>query len=127
MSLGTLLLAGGLFTMGMMSSMWGIYAGVITFMIGQVFLQPMMNTMVSNYAGTEQIASYFGFNSFALSIGAILGNVGGGYLYDLGNLLGWHGLPWVCFFVFGLVNIGFMLKEKGGVGIFNRQLTPSDR
>ncbi|NQX63855.1 MFS transporter [Paenibacillus qinlingensis] len=116
MSLGTLLLAGGLFTLGMIGSMWGIYAGVIAFMIGQVFLQPMMNTMVSDYAGDEQIASYFGFNSFALSIGAIIGNVGGGYLYDLGTYLGWQGLPWVCFLVFGLVNIRFMLQEQRTTG-----------
>ncbi|WNR44925.1 MFS transporter [Paenibacillus roseipurpureus] len=113
MSLGTLLLAGGLFTTGLSGSIVGIYAGVIAFMIGQVFLQPMMNTMVSNYAGDEQVASYFGFNSFALSLGAILGNVGGGYLYDLGDALGWPALPWVCFLLFGLVNILFMLKEQG--------------
>lgn len=113
MSLGTLLLAGGLFTIGMTGSMIGVYAGVIAFMIGQVFLQPMMNTMVSDYAGNAQIASYFGFNSFALSIGAIIGNVGGGYLYDLGSSLGWHGLPWVFFLVFGFVNIVLMLREQG--------------
>ncbi|NQX65156.1 MFS transporter [Paenibacillus alba] len=112
MSLGTLLLAGGLFAIGMTGSLAGIYVGVIAFMIGQVFLQPMMNTMVSDYAGSGSIASYFGFNSFALSIGAMIGNVGGGYLYDLANLLGWRLLPWSCFLFIGLVNIGFMLKEQ---------------
>ncbi|OCT15901.1 hypothetical protein A8709_09765 [Paenibacillus pectinilyticus] len=113
MSLGTVLLAAGLFTIGLTSAMPGVYLGVITFMIGQVFLQPMMNTMVSDYAGNEPIASYFGFNSFALSIGAIIGNVGGGYLYDLGDSLGWQALPWSCFLVFGLLNMAWMLKEQG--------------
>lgn len=113
LSLATLLLASGLFTIGMTGSMIGIYAGVIAFMIGQVFLQPMMNTMISEFAGSGSIASYFGFNSFALSIGAMLGNVGGGFLYDLGTLLGWNALPWICFLLFGLLNIFFMLKEQG--------------
>jgi DHA1 family multidrug resistance protein-like MFS transporter len=113
LSLATLLLAAGLFTIGMTGSMLGIYTGVIAFMIGQVFLQPMMNTMVSEFAGSGSIASYFGFNSFALSIGAMLGNVGGGYLYDLGMVIGWRALPWICFLLFGLMNICFMLKEQG--------------
>lgn len=113
LSLATLFLAVGLFTIGMTGSMIGIYAGVIAFMIGQVFLQPMMNTMVSEFAGSGSIASYFGFNSFALSVGAMLGNVGGGYLYDLGTVLDWTWLPWICFLLVGLMNILFMLKEQG--------------
>ncbi|WP_171684888.1 MFS transporter [Paenibacillus planticolens] len=114
LSLATLLLASGLFTIGVTGSMIGIYAGVIAFMIGQVFLQPMMNTMVSEFAGSGSVASYFGFNSFALSIGAMIGNIGGGYLYDLGTVLGWSALPWIVFLLFGLINIFFMLKEQGG-------------
>lgn len=112
LSLGTLLISAGLFTIGMSGSMLGIYAGVISLMLGQVFWQPMMNTMVSEFAGTGSIASYFGFNSFALSIGAMIGNVGGGYLYDLGTMSGWGSLPWFSFFGIGLVNIWFMLKEQ---------------
>ncbi|MDR6882610.1 DHA1 family multidrug resistance protein-like MFS transporter [Bacillus sp. 3255] len=113
LSLATLLLASGLFAIGMTGSMIGIYAGVIAFMIGQVFLQPMMNAMVSEYAGSGSIASYFGFNSLALSIGAMLGNVGGGYLYDMGAASGRGALPWVSFLLLGLMNILFMLREQG--------------
>lgn len=112
LALGTFLLATGLFTIGMSSTLLILYLGVVTLMIGQVFFQPMMNTMVSEFAGKGSIASYFGFNSFALSIGGIIGNVGGGYLYDAGKQIGWNGLPWFIFLLLSLINVFFMLKTS---------------
>ncbi|MCK9912417.1 hypothetical protein MXD81_24900, partial [Microbacteriaceae bacterium K1510] len=68
------------------------------------------------------VGSYYGFNGYSLAIGGSVGQLVGGYIYDLGKVwqLGW--LPWSICLVVGIVvawNLHRM-EERG-----EQQITPS--
>jgi DHA1 family multidrug resistance protein-like MFS transporter len=71
---------------------------VVVFTLGQVLCQPMMNTLVSRFADGDRIASFFGVNGLALAVGGVIGNVGGGALYQLaGSRPEYAWVPWLVF------------------------------
>ncbi|MFA9559458.1 MFS transporter [Evansella sp. AB-rgal1] len=95
-ALGSMFLTVGLVIIGFTPNVVGIYVGVITFTFGQMFIQPMMSKQISEIAPLPLIASFFGFNGLALAVGGLIGNIVGGFLYDLG-LSGYPSVPWICF------------------------------
>jgi DHA1 family multidrug resistance protein-like MFS transporter len=52
-------------------------------------------TVAASLADRRALGSYFGVAALSIAIGGGLGNVAGGYLYDLGQGAGWPALPWV--------------------------------
>ncbi|MFA9432636.1 MFS transporter [Egicoccus sp. AB-alg2] len=97
MALGTLLLGGGLLAIGFAPVAAALYLGVVVFTLGQVLCQPMMNSLVSRFADPDRMASFFGVNGLALAVGGVLGNVGGGVLYQLAEQPAYRSLPWLVF------------------------------
>lgn len=113
LALGTVLLSAGLVILGTSYLPVGIYFGVIFFTMGQVFIQPMMNNLVSIYAQKGNTASYFGFNGLALAIGGFIGNIGGGFLYELMDHPRLKILPWIVFALIGVVvTIIFLVEQR---------------
>lgn len=127
LAVGTLLLAAGLGMLGFGTTIYSVYVGAIIFTIGQVIIQPMKNNMVTQYAGNENIASYFGMQGLALAVGGFLGNVCGGCLYDIGRIGGFEFVPWLVFIVIGLfTSFAFMKESNYQWGLCNEGTTHLD-
>jgi MFS transporter, DHA1 family, multidrug resistance protein len=98
MAAGTVLLGLGLVGVGAAPVAAALTLGVVVFTLGQVLCQPMMNTLVSRFADGDRIASFFGVNGLALAVGGVIGNVGGGALYQLaGSRPEYAWVPWLVF------------------------------
>ena len=105
LAVASLGLGGGLLLMGTLPGLAGLAAGVITFTLGQMLFQPIMNAVVAGYAADDAVASYFGVHGLSLAVGGVIGSVGGGLLYSLldsesGAL---RLAPWLAFALWGLV------------------------
>ncbi|WP_029253967.1 MFS transporter [Paraoerskovia marina] len=110
---GALALGTGVAVMGLWGNLAGLLAGIGVFTIGQMLSQPVMNAVVSDFAGTTSVASYFGVLGLAQAVGGILGNLAGGFLYTVAQgdgpaanlvwffFLGWGLLMAVLFLRFG--------------------------
>ncbi|MFA9446373.1 MFS transporter [Egicoccus sp. AB-alg6-2] len=97
MAIGTLLLGGGLLAIGFAPVAAALYVGVVVFTLGQVLCQPMMNNLVSRFADPDRMASFFGVNGLALAVGGVVGNIGGGALYQLSQQPAFAAVPWLVF------------------------------
>ncbi|MFC0097852.1 MDR family MFS transporter [Micromonospora marina] len=105
---GTGALAVGLWLLGVLPGPAGVVTGVVVFTLGQVLLLPTLNGTVSRLAPAGAVASYFGANGLVLSLGGLVGNLGGGWLLDLGGgLAQW--VPWTVFAAWGLATAGVYL------------------
>lgn len=115
MAVGTLLLGTGLLAIGFAPAIAALYVGVVIFTLGQVLAQPMMNTLVSRFADPERMASFFGVNGLALAAGGVVGNIGGGVLYELARTPGYAALPWLVFGCWAVVAAGLYVHAARSV------------
>lgn len=104
LAVGTFSLGTGIAVMGLWGTVPGLLVGVGVFTIGQMLSQPVMNAVVSDFAGESSVASYFGVLGLAQAVGGIVGNLLGGLLYTVAQnggpgselvwffFLGWGGL-----------------------------------
>ncbi len=114
LAVATLGLGGGLVLIGTLPGLAGLAAGVVTFTLGQMLFQPMMNAVVSEYASETSVASYFGVNGLSLAVGGVIGSAGGGFLYSLADS-GSTVLrltPWLAFGLWALV-IASLHQRRG--------------
>jgi MFS transporter, DHA1 family, multidrug resistance protein len=117
-----LILIGMIFTTVGMScfsfatSFAGFIVFLVIFSIGRMFVEPVSSSIVVDYAGEDNLASYFGFSALSVAVGGMLGNLTGGWLFDLGYQIGFPALCWVVFGIVGLFVIGgtlaITLKDK---------------
>ncbi len=104
LALGSVSLGTGVAVMGLWDSVAGLVAGVLTFTLGQMLSQPVMNAVVSELADGRAVASYFGAMGLAQAVGGITGNLAGGALYTLaGTDSTWANVTWFVFLAAGLV------------------------
>ncbi len=75
---------------------------VVVYSFGRMIVEPMSQTITVQYASETTMASYFGFSSLALAFGGVIGNLSGGWLFDVGNQTG---MTWLCWAVFGIVGL----------------------
>ncbi|MGK5741402.1 MFS transporter [Micromonospora sp. URMC 103] len=113
LAVGTSALAVGLLLLGVLPGPGGVVTGVVVFTLGQVLLLPTLNSTISRLAPPGAVASYFGANGLALAVGGLAGNIGGGWLLDLGGgLPAWA--PWTVFAAWGLVTAaGYPIVMRG--------------
>ncbi len=105
-AIGTGMAALGLAAVALANNLAFLIGCVIIYSLGRMVVEPMSYTITSQYASDDTMASYFGFNSLAFAVGGIIGNLAGGWLFDLGNHSGFSGLCWI---VFGLVGFGIVV------------------
>jgi DHA1 family multidrug resistance protein-like MFS transporter len=96
--------------------MAGLLACVGLFSLGAMVVQPVQQSLTVDMADPATVGSYFGFGALALAFGGGLGNVTGGWLYDLARTVDHPALPWLSFAVVGLlVAIGLAALDRASV------------
>lgn len=93
-AIGTALAGIGLSSMAFAHDMTFLVGCVVIYSLGRLVVEPMAYSVTLQYATADTMGSYFGFTSLALAIGGVLGNLVGGWLFDLGNQSGLPGLLW---------------------------------
>ncbi|MDC3412995.1 MFS transporter [Aquibacillus sp. 3ASR75-11] len=74
-----------------------------------IIISPAYNTLVSNLATKNTLASFFGFSTLAAAVGGALGNFSGGYLIDLSIRFDSLSIPWFTIIVFNLIFVLFYI------------------
>lgn len=120
--IGSFLMGIALFLLMFADNLWLLMLDAFIFSLGTMIATPQIVDMVPRFAPKEHVGSYYGFNGYSLAIGGSVGQLVGGYIYDLGKVwqLGW--LPWSICLVVGIVvawNLHRM-EERG-----EQQITPS--
>jgi MFS transporter, DHA1 family, multidrug resistance protein len=114
LGLGMLLMACGLGAIGLVTSTPLLLASVALYVVGSLLAMPSQQTASAELANPLALGSYFGVGALSLAVGGGVGNLAGGFLYDLGLALEWTSLPWLIFFAVGLLT---------GTGLFWLQRT----
>jgi DHA1 family multidrug resistance protein-like MFS transporter len=114
LAVGMTLMACGLGAVAFANSTPLLLAAVALYVSGSLLAMPSQQTASAELANPSALGAYFGVGALSLAIGGGIGNLAGGYLYDLGQALAMPGLPWIIFWVVGLAtSLGlFWLQGK---------------
>lgn len=99
---GMLLMACGLGAIALVHTTPLLLAAVALYVCGSLLALPSQQTASAELANPLALGSYFGVGALSLAVGGGVGNLAGGYLYDLGQTLNWPALPWLVFWLVGL-------------------------
>ena len=80
-----------------------LLACVALYSLGTMIVFPSQQTLTARFAPPELVGSYFGFSAISLGVGGAVGSVIGGALLDAAARLHFAALPWLTFFVVGLL------------------------
>jgi DHA1 family multidrug resistance protein-like MFS transporter len=100
--LGTLVMGVGLFLLSFANSLPLLIIDAFLFALGTMISAPLLVDMVPRFAPKELLGAYYGFNGYSLAIGGSIGQVAGGWVYDMGVSLTMPWLPWVICLIFGI-------------------------
>jgi DHA1 family multidrug resistance protein-like MFS transporter len=100
--IGTLVMGIGLFLLSFAHSLWIFLADAFLFALGTMISAPQLVDMVPRFAPKELTGAYYGFNGYSLAIGGSIGQVAGGWVYDLGQKWACPWLPWSICLAVGL-------------------------
>ncbi len=113
LALGMLLMACGLGGVAFAYNVPLLLACVVIYVLGSLLAMPSQQTASAELANPVALGSYFGVGMLALAFGGGIGNLAGGYLYDLGKALDWPALPWLTFLVIGFgTSLGLFWLER---------------
>lgn len=113
MMVGTGLMAVGLGLVATTETLGMLLGCVVLFSIGALLVQPTQQTVTADMAEPQIVGSYFGFNALAMAFGGGLGNLSGGWLYDMAKRWQMPELPWLIFCGVGLsVAFGLLLLDR---------------
>ncbi|MCC2685875.1 MAG: transporter [Paenibacillaceae bacterium] len=119
--LGALVMGVGLFVFGFAGGLPLLLVGSVIFALGTMIAGPLLMDVVPMFAPPGKLASYYGFNGYALAIGGALSTIVGGWFYDLGDLWGWPGFPWTVCLAVGLIAAWRLYRLKDGKNRFHLQ------
>jgi DHA1 family multidrug resistance protein-like MFS transporter len=111
----------GYFFLGIGSTETTLLVSVVVIAFGSLLAYPTQQAVAADLANPAAIGSYLGLNALALAVGGGLGNIGGGWLYDLGQTYQMPALPWTIFAIIGLSTATGLAIHLGG----NRGSAPS--
>lgn len=103
MSLGTIILGIALGTVAFSTTFWHLILSAVLFTIGEMFIMPTADAIVSDLANPKRMGSYFGVSAFVFGAGESLGNIGGGQLMEAAVRQDTLALPWIVFAVTGVL------------------------
>ncbi|MGN7468740.1 MDR family MFS transporter [Brevibacillus sp. SAFN-007a] len=108
--LGTLVMGVGLFLFAFADSLWMLLIDVFLFALGTMIAVPNLVDVVPRFAPKDLVGAYYGFNGYSIAVGGSLGQIAGGWVYDMGTKLqaGW--LPWTICLAVGLL-VAWMLHQ----------------
>ena len=103
--------------------------------LGIMTLQPFVLSLIPVLGGHRLLDTYFGFYYLVQGIGAIVGNLALGAVFDLALTLGSPSVPWLLLLSFGLASAISMVAldrkrpmahgESRGMSDTGKTLTPS--
>jgi DHA1 family multidrug resistance protein-like MFS transporter len=79
-----------------------LLATVAFYVCGSLLAMPSQQTASAELANPLALGSYFGVGALSIAVGGGLGNLAGGFLYDVGQAMAWPALPWLVFWVVGM-------------------------
>jgi len=97
LSLASISLANGLLA---------LLASVAVMAAARCLIEPVMNTTIAEIAsraGGGMLASYFGFGALSVAIGGSLGQLLGGWSFDLAQASDKPALPWITLGIVGTI------------------------
>lgn len=112
--LGVAATACGVLAIGLAPTVPALLGAVFLFSAGTTLVRPNEQTVAARLADPSALGSYFGVAALSVAIGGGLGNVAGGYLYDLGQAVALPALPWlVCALIGFATAAGLGLSMAG--------------
>lgn len=103
MALGMVLIGIALGSVAFSQSYWHLLASAVLFTIGEMFIMPTSDAIVSDLARPESMSAYFGVAAFVFGAGEALGNIGGGRLMQTAVDQNFLALPWILYAIVGIV------------------------
>ena len=103
LGVGMAVMAFGLGAIALVPNVPWLLAAVTLFVCGSLLATPSQQTASAELANPAALGSYFGVGALSVAVGGGIGNLAGGYLYDAGKALAWPSLPWIVFWVVGMV------------------------
>ena len=100
---GTLVMGAGLFLLTFADSLWLMLINVFLYALGTMIAVPNMVEMVPHFAPKEMVGAYYGFNGYSVAIGGSLGQIAGGWVYDVSKQLQMDWMPWSLCLLVGLI------------------------
>ena len=121
LAVGMLLMACGFGAIAFAQTTPLLLAAVTFYVCGSLLAMPSQQTASAELANPLALGSYFGVGALSLAVGGGVGNLAGGFLYDMGQAWQWPALPWLTFWVVGVVTgLGLFVLQRWRV-----QNTPS--
>lgn len=120
LGLGMLLMAFGLGAVAFAQNTPQLIACVVLNVTGTLLAMPSQQTASAELANPLALGAYFGVGALSLAFGGGIGNLAGGYLYDLGQSLAWPQLPWIVFWVVGVIT-------GSGLFVLHRHRTSAEK
>lgn len=97
MAVGAVLLGAGLGLVGLARSFPGLVGAMLVFVLGEMFLVPTSDAVVSDMARPGMLGAYFGIATLSWGLGEAAGNLVGGNLMQYALRTGRLGLPWTVY------------------------------
>lgn len=104
---GTLLVGSGLFAMGFAFNFVMLSASAVLFIIGEMLLMPVIDSLTGRFAQDELLGAYFGISNFISGVGTAIGTSAGGLLAERLGGLNSHA-PWIAYGLAGVICAGFI-------------------
>lgn len=120
--MGAFVMGIGLFLLQFADNLWLLIINAFIFSLGTMISVPQLVDMVPRFAPKEHVGAYYGFNGYSLAFGGSIGQLVGGWMYDLGK--NWHveWLPWSVCLLVGMIVAWSLHRMDGRV---EQQIAPS--
>ncbi|MDR5659070.1 MFS transporter [Serpentinicella sp. ANB-PHB4] len=99
MFIGTIFLGIGITLIGWANSFYFLLLCALIFIVGEMFVMPVLDSVTSTIADPKLIGVYFSVANFASGIGAAIGNFGSGAMIDVYGIKAAF-TPWIVIGVF---------------------------
>lgn len=118
--IGTLVMGAGLFLLTFADSLWLMLANVFLYALGTMIAVPNMVEMVPHFAPKELVGAYYGFNGYSVAIGGSLGQIAGGWVYDVSRQLQMPWMPWSICLLVGLLVAWQLFQMEQSTGTIGK-------
>src|SRR4051794_14758347 len=108
-------MAVGLGIVAKVETMHQLMASVFVISIGTILSRAGEQIVTAGMAIPASRGAYFGVGALSLAIGGALGNLIGGFMYDIGHNTGHPEVPWLVFLAIGLATVLGLSRIHGPV------------
>lgn len=95
LAIGSSILASAFLILGLVPTAWALLFFIVIFSLGELLVVPTLDILTVEVSSAESVAGSFGFTSLGWAAGGLLGNLGGGMLYQVATRSGLLSLFWM--------------------------------